>query len=540
MLMGWFFDRVFGWLGRRVRAVHADSAALHAVGVDLTPRAEGLPEVRMRAEEVNIYLFANLAVVEATFELENEGPEAEIEVGFPQFRSQSPFKAQDVMPLGFHVEVDGQAVAHVDRQLDNVFYPMWYAWKQRFAAGQTSTVAVRYWVPLISYHLCSRMPFTYVLRTGRFWKGLIGHAVVRVHASDIPLTAIQEATPPSYRIDRAAKTLTWEFRNLMPDDDIGLLISPNIIQAALGGMAADDLLDINERRPPTGTRVLIGGKLMFGKQGQSGISFQRGIVEEPVLAFMSGERNHDGSTVIPDRIKVFRSTDQAINKTPVILTPRTLFREHDISYLNFGTHLKEWISGTVRYHKDMLFIKADERISLRDDMSEPYANDILKARFPWVDRAEKTRIGRDEWSEVDREQLTRWPGGATRYRDGEHFYGTQSDERAKVDHGEIGRSDAAVRQVGRFLIARVEGNSMQPTLAPGDIVFAQRVQRVREGRVALVRIGPRWLIKRIVRYHEDGESCLLGVEAPFGWVPRAAIQARVVGTYRIGRGFARL
>jgi hypothetical protein len=537
--MGRILDRVFGWVGRHMRAVHADSAALHAVGVDLTPRAEGMPEVHMLAEEVNIYLFANLAVVEATFELENEGPETELEVGFPQFRSQSPFKAQDMMPLGFAVTVDEQSVPHVERQVNNVFYPMWYAWSQRFATGQRSTVVVRYWVPLISYHLCSRMPFTYVLRTGRFWKGLIGHAVVRVHASDIPLTAIQEATPPGYRLDRAAKTLTWEFRDLMPEDDIGLLISPNIIQAALAGMAADDILDINERRPPAGTRVLVGGKLMFGKQG---VSYQRGPVENPVRSMMLSEREHDGSTVIPDGIQSFRSwySGEQITNVPVLLTPRTLFRTLDIPLLDFGTHIKEWIIGTIRYHDSQLWILASERISLIDDSKNPYANDLLKIRFPWVDRAQESRIGRAEWGEVDREQRTNWPGGATRYRDGEHFYGTQSDERAKVDHGEIGRPDAAVRQVGRFLIARVEGDSMQPTLAPGDIVFAQRVQRVREGRVALVCLGSRWLVKRIARYDEAGERCLLGVEAPFGWVPRAAIQARVVGVYRIGRGFVRL
>lgn len=49
-----------------------------------------------------------------------------------------------------------------------------------------------------------------------------------------------------------------------------------------------------------------------------------------------------------------------------------------------------------------------------------------------------------------------------------------------------------------------------------------------------------WLIKRIARYGEDGGRCLLGVEAPFGWVSRSPIQARVVGVYRIGRGFGRL
>jgi len=455
--MGWLFDRMFGWLGGWLPAAHADSAALHAVGVDLTPRAEGLPEVRMLAEEVNIYLFANLAVVEATFELANEGPEAEIEVGFPQFRAQSEFKARDAMPLGFHVEVDGRAVTHDVRRLDNMFYPMWYAWTQRFAAGQRSTVAVRYWVPLISYNLLSRMPFTYVLRTGRFWKGTIGHAVVRVHASDIPLRAIQEATPPGYRIDRAARTLTWEFRDLMPEDDIGLLISPAIIQAAMAGMAADDILDLNERRPPPGTRVLVGGRLVFpGKPWFD----QSGTVDRPIKAILRGERYHDGNTVIPDRIKDFRyeAPERDLTIIPALLRPQTHYRQQMIPYIDFGSWIKEFIAGTVQYHNDMLLIKADERITLGDDEKEPYTSDQLQSRFPWVDRARLTSevwnesrgiprkvqegsgdepdwLHREDHDRADPERRTRWPGGATRYREGEIFYGTQFEERAKVDHG---------------------------------------------------------------------------------------------------------
>jgi len=36
----------------------------------------------MRREDVDIYLFPNLAVVEATFELQNEGPATELDVGW--------------------------------------------------------------------------------------------------------------------------------------------------------------------------------------------------------------------------------------------------------------------------------------------------------------------------------------------------------------------------------------------------------------------------------------------------------------------------
>ncbi|MGC0419850.1 S26 family signal peptidase [Embleya sp. AB8] len=41
---------------------------------------------------------------------------------------------------------------------------------------------------------------------------------------------------------------------------------------------------------------------------------------------------------------------------------------------------------------------------------------------------------------------------------------------------------------GRYLVATVEGPSMQPTLSPGDRLLVRRARRVRAGQVVVVRI----------------------------------------------------
>jgi hypothetical protein len=189
------------WLTRlaeQLPIVHADSASLYAVGTDLTPIDGQLPNISMRREEVDIFVCPGFVVVEALFELENEGVETDLEVGFPCFGRPNPFKAHETALLDFAVTVDGQAVRNVDKRIDNIYFPMWKAWRQYFQAHSRSLLKVCYWTPLNSYMGASRMPFVYILRTGRFWKGVIGKAIVRVHALDIPFNAIQEATPPGY------------------------------------------------------------------------------------------------------------------------------------------------------------------------------------------------------------------------------------------------------------------------------------------------------------------------------------------------------
>lgn len=91
---------------------------------------------------------------------------------------------------------------------------------------------------------------------------------------------------------------------------------------------------------------------------------------------------------------------------------------------------------------------------------------------------------------------------------------------------------------GLFVLARVEGDSLRPTLTPGDIVFALRwYRRPRAGDVVLADLGDRVVVKRIAALDQQG--CSLGVESPFGWVPQRALVARAVVALRRSGGTGR-
>lgn len=55
-----------------------------------------------------------------------------------------------------------------------------------------------------------------------------------------------------------------------------------------------------------------------------------------------------------------------------------------------------------------------------------------------------------------------------------------------------------------WLRVAVTGPSMLPALAPGDWLVVRRTSRLRPGRVAVVRLGGRLVVKRVVRSVDGG------------------------------------
>ena len=269
-----------------VPRVHADAAPLHAIGSTMVPDPAVLPDIRMAAEQVDITLYPHLATIEATFDFDNEGPPTEFEVGFPRHGSPGMFKSMDAELNDFGAYVEGHGDCAVsDHRCEHETYPLWKSWRQHFPRGK-SRVVVRYWVWLCGYRGLSRCPLTYVLRTGRFWKGVIGEAVVRVHGSaQVPLTAVREVTPDGWELSPDQQTLTWRLRDFEPTRDIGLLISPMAIDMSYFlDRSVDDILELNEDRPPPGTRVAVAGML-----------FDDGL---------AGERHWDHHITVPDGLQI--------------------------------------------------------------------------------------------------------------------------------------------------------------------------------------------------------------------------------------------
>ena len=396
-------------IGRYLPAVHADAAAFHAVGTTMVPIAANLPDIRMSREEVDIHLFPLAAVVEARFDFVNDGAATQIDVGFPRMGSPGPFKSSDLPLNDFHGTANGVRIVPSEHRLDHPELPVWQVWKQRFAEGPNRLV-VRYWTPLTGYPFGSRWPFVYVLRTGRFWKGRIGEAVVRVHGSEsLPLHAVREAAPNGFEVDRESGRLTWRFVDFEPRHDVGLLVSPRHVDAHHLGMRVDDVLTVHEDRPEEGRVVTVIGGIFESDEGLSlGGSWT-----------LQDERYWDSNIVVPDGIRCFDRDALASPLELEILVPQGI-RPHSAPVPTLKHHVDRALvaRGKVVYRQDRPAVEVDEIWRL--DRSLPQSSEAGR-RFPWLrsDMRWHRPLGGPFWN-----------GEATRYAD--LHTGGDSGERARV------------------------------------------------------------------------------------------------------------
>lgn len=90
-----------------------------------------------------------------------------------------------------------------------------------------------------------------------------------------------------------------------------------------------------------------------------------------------------------------------------------------------------------------------------------------------------------------------------------------------------------------FLVRRIMGDSMAPTLQPGVIVFGVRPSRVRPGDVVIVRHDNIDKIKRVKEVQENkvfliGDNSSQSTDSrDFGWLEVGAVLARVVWPKRV-------
>lgn len=96
-----------------------------------------------------------------------------------------------------------------------------------------------------------------------------------------------------------------------------------------------------------------------------------------------------------------------------------------------------------------------------------------------------------------------------------------------------------------LILRRVVGHSMWPTLAPGDIVLASPLVKVRAGAVVIARLGGREFIKRVEgigpagirllgdNYHHSHDS------RQFGLIDKKQILGVALGYPRTSAGIER-
>lgn len=213
-----------------------DSALRGLSGGTLKPMNEH-PSVRLVKERVTVRLGTETATVRCEFHLKNEGKACEVKMGFPEHAWAYGDGGTNLRMSEFRSRVDGRLVK-MKYQVspkppkrfrdEEMSYEAWYTKIVKFPAGQTRVVVDTYKCEIGGWGDVSGeyfLLFSYILQTGRSWKGKIGDAVISVDAPAYPRRHFDvTGSPAGYEQRRTA--LVWTLRDFEPKADIEVKIKP--------------------------------------------------------------------------------------------------------------------------------------------------------------------------------------------------------------------------------------------------------------------------------------------------------------------------
>lgn len=198
--------------------VVGDIAPPNAQGETMQP--VNVTDVQMVNETVHIDLRMENATVKCSFSMMNQGENESLLVGFPvglgwEGHGEEPY----TYPLeDFKAYVNSQPV---ETEMMDVNGSQWMVWNMSFDEMEIKDVDVSYWVPLSSYGNYGREMdywFTYVLKTGAAWGGVIEEANITIDLYDIESDWITEIAPDGYIFEN--NTITWNFTSIEPTENI--------------------------------------------------------------------------------------------------------------------------------------------------------------------------------------------------------------------------------------------------------------------------------------------------------------------------------
>ena len=182
--------------------------------------------IRLESEEIKIHYNSRKVdrwmfghEVEVVFNFHNQGPETELDIGFPNTANYGEklrdFEAADypsMEPYTTEIKDSSTLPGH-----DTYMYTSMYAWKMHFEENEKKSLYVRYWFAGTDI----QSPADYILVTGALWKGRIDNIDIYV---DFPRPAAWPnifASPGNYYYN--GEGIEWHFEDLEPD--FNLLVS---------------------------------------------------------------------------------------------------------------------------------------------------------------------------------------------------------------------------------------------------------------------------------------------------------------------------
>jgi len=209
-------------------AVFADMAPVRGVGSTIIPINSD--KIEMVSEQVTITPMEGQSghfgtirdiLVQAEFELRNSTEDdVDLETGFPfpDFKEE-PHKYEK--PISFEVMIDNRRVKTEQKQGETGEYGLWYVWKTSIPSHKTVRVITRYRIfPSQAHSKFWVEPYTYskyIMKTGAFWKGPIGQAIIRLQYNPRQYD-VYRVFPENHQ-QRYGQRI-WVWNNFEPTQDI--------------------------------------------------------------------------------------------------------------------------------------------------------------------------------------------------------------------------------------------------------------------------------------------------------------------------------
>lgn len=238
-------------------AACANDGAITGVGGTITPM-QGHPSVRLVREKVDVRIGWESAKVRCEFVFKNEGPATTVKMGFPEEATGvdvGPIRSSDLK--NFSSWVDGKPVkttfvpTRPGPASPGETYRAWHVKNVSFKADQTRVVVDEYTSPLGQDSMGGRS-FSYILMTGKSWKGKIGEAVVNLDASDVASFYEPQFSDALEGHVNKGGMIVWTAEDFEPSANVGLDLRPWGIW--LGDPAESVHLQVDDPR-------------LFGEQG---------------------------------------------------------------------------------------------------------------------------------------------------------------------------------------------------------------------------------------------------------------------------------
>jgi len=205
--------------------VYGDIMPARGVGKTIQPRHD-VP-IRMLSEVVDVFISNDVAGVHCRFTLENHGFSDTLEVGFPRGAQEKELYDMDVKVDGHRVPVTEKKLKEPNTETD-IFY--WTTFPVPcYHKGPKMIVLVNYTMILFrgDKEFFSDLPFKYILKTGSFWEGTIGDALITVRIQNTNPEQLAVISPEGYQ--RENNVIIWHFTDFEPDKDIEIRIVQDVV-----------------------------------------------------------------------------------------------------------------------------------------------------------------------------------------------------------------------------------------------------------------------------------------------------------------------